>query len=152
MSLKQLWGNACWYLFHTLAYKLKEGEEHLIPNILQNIKNVCRNLPCPDCSEHAIKTLSHLRCDLIRRREDLIEVLRQFHNSVNKRIKEPQFSREEHDIKYESAVFDKIVANFLHVMSLNFPSNERAMIYTMQRKRMLNDVASFINQNRDSFN
>ena len=43
MSKKQ-WGNACWYLFHTLAEKIKpEYVEDII--ILKNlIINVCYNL------------------------------------------------------------------------------------------------------------
>ena len=34
MSTKKEWGNACWYLFHTLAVKLKKEEEKEIPELL----------------------------------------------------------------------------------------------------------------------
>ena len=38
--IKKQWGNACWYLFHTLAYKLKEEHTNEIHNILNHNCNM----------------------------------------------------------------------------------------------------------------
>ena len=35
------WGNATWYLFHTLAYKLKDDKSSEIPLLLAYITNIC---------------------------------------------------------------------------------------------------------------
>lgn len=152
MSMKQLWGNACWYLFHTLAYKLKEEHQKLIPEILSKIIYISKNLPCPECSEHAVYTLSKLRHNLVTSREDLIKVLLQFHNSVNKRTDKPDFTREEYDTKYDSADFDAIVIHFIKVMNLRFPTNEKGIANELQRRIMVKNITNFISAHRESFN
>ena len=57
MSKKQ-WGNATWYLFHTLAEKLKPEYDNPseIRALYAQIKNICQNLPCEDCKNHATRT------------------------------------------------------------------------------------------------
>jgi len=152
MSLKQVWGNSCWYLFHSLAFKLKNDDANLIRNILINIMYICRNLPCPECSQHAVETLSSLNIRLVRTREALITVLLQFHNSVNKRTHKPQFSREEYNEKYSTSNFDAIVVYFIRAMNLKYPTNERGMSNELQRKIMVKSITEFITNNRDSFN
>ena len=151
MSLVQLWGNSCWYLFHTLAYKLKEEHNGLIPKILEKIMYICKNLPCPDCSEHAVMTLSRLNRHLVITKEDLIKVLLQFHNNVNKRRNVVEFTREEYNDKYNSANFDAIAINFFKVMTSRFPTNERGMANELQRRIMVNNIANFIKDNRHAF-
>jgi len=152
MSLKQLWGNSCWYLFHTLAFKLKYDDANLIQDIINNIKYVCRNLPCPECSEHAVRTLSLLNVSLIKTREALITILLQFHNSVNKRTNKLEFTRKEYDEKYNLSNFDAIIIHFMKAMNLRYPTNERGMSNELQRRIMVKNVIEFIKKNRDSFN
>ena len=152
MSMKQLWGNACWYLFHTLAFKLKKEHDNLIPQILTKIIYISKNLPCPDCAEHASNTLSNLRFNLVTSREGLITVLLQFHNSVNRRTDKPDFTREEYDTKYNLANLDAIVIHFIKVMNMRFPTNEQGVANELQRRIMVKDVADFIGRHRDSFN
>ena len=59
MSKKQ-WGTATWYLFHTLAEKLKPEYDNPVEvkNLYSIIKKICLNLPCPDCTQHATKILA----------------------------------------------------------------------------------------------
>ena len=152
MSLKQVWGNACWYLFHTLAFKLKHNDANLIRDIIVKIMYICKNLPCPECSQHAVETLSKLNINLVRTREALITVLLQFHNSVNRRTKKPEFSRKEYDEKYNKSNFDAIVIHFIKAMNLRYPTNERGMANELQRRIMTNNITEFITKNRHSFN
>ena len=152
MSLIEKWGNACWFLFHTLAVKLKPERTDLVPKILSLVINVCKNLPCPDCSQHATATLNSLRYNQIKTRDQLMLVLWQFHNMVNKRRKVEFFSLDEYNKKYSNALFDPIVSNFIRVMKGKFPTNERGMLHSMQRSIMVDDVASFVSNNRQGFN
>ena len=152
MSLIEKWGNACWFLFHTLAVKLKPERTDLVPKILSLVINVCKNLPCPDCSQHATATLNSLRCNQIKTRDQLMLVLWQFHNMVNKRRKVEFFSIDEYNKKYSNALFDPIVSNFIRVMKGKFPTNERGMLNSMQRSIMVDDVDSFVSNNRQGFN
>ena len=53
MDIK-VWGNNIWYLFHTIAYKIKEDEfNNIKQDLFYIVKTICQNLPCPECSEHA---------------------------------------------------------------------------------------------------
>ena len=146
MSSKKQWGNACWYLFHTLAYKLKEEYTKEVPKILDHIIAICANLPCPDCSKHAIETLTRLNKNAIKSRESLINAMFQFHNIVNKRTGNQQFSREEHDKLYSRASFYAIYNNFWSVMLIN-ARGERAMMYNLARKNALLNLDKYIKQN-----
>ncbi len=151
MSSKKQWGNACWYLFHTLAYKLKEEHTNEIQNILNHIIAICSNLPCPDCSEHAIQTLNRLNRNAINSKESLVNAIFQFHNIVNRHTGKSQFSRKEHDELYARASFYPIYNNFWTVMLLN-AKGERAMIYNLARKNALLSFDKYIKQNVHIFN
>ena len=53
MSKKE-WGNATWYLFHTLAEKIDETYFHENKSkFFHIISIICKNLPCPECAEDA---------------------------------------------------------------------------------------------------
>ena len=54
-------GEAIWFLFHTLAEKIKE--EHFQSNkyeMINMVKSICTNLPCPKCSDHATAYMKRL--------------------------------------------------------------------------------------------
>ena len=94
MSKKQ-WGNACWYLFHTLAEKLKPEYEKDIPIIIRNILSICKNLPCPVCSSHAKRHIMNIKINNINTKTELKLFLFNFHNNVNKQLgkKDDKFFR-----------------------------------------------------------
>ena len=51
---KSVWGPAIWYLFHTLAFKMKNQHFNEMKNsLLDFFVLVSANLPCPECTEHA---------------------------------------------------------------------------------------------------
>ena len=114
-SKKSKWGEPTWYLFHTLAHKLKdEYVETLLPELFQMIVLLCSNLPCPTCTKHATEYMSKINAKNVKTREDLKNLLFQFHNDVNKRKMYPIFERSKLDEKYESANTIKIIYYFFH--------------------------------------
>ena len=150
MTSKKTWGNACWYLFHSLAFKLHDDNPRIVNDLLTHIKSICGVLPCPDCSMHATQTLNRLRFDKVKDRETLVQILFEFHNIVNKRVGNKLFTREEHDNLYKNASLPSMYNHFTRVMSENVRS-ERAMMYNLSRKNRLQTFDAFIKANAHCF-
>ena len=151
MAAIEDWGNATWYIFHTLAFKLKDEYSDIVPDLCSHIINICHNLPCPDCRQHATLNLSHNRRKQVRTKEDLICFLLEFHNIVNQRLRKPYFSREEHDKLYSRARTHLIVSNFSILMSKN-ANNSKAMLDTFSRKRAVSGFLKYLNSVHYKFN
>ena len=148
---KATWGNATWYLFHTLAYKLKDEHSDEAKNLLAKFREICRNLPCPSCAGHATTTLALANLNLVNNRDMLIRFLFEFHNKVNVRTKKKEFSMEEHDQLYSRARTGLVVQNFLGVMSGN-ANNSRLMMDAGSRQRCIKKFEQYIFAIRDKFN
>lgn len=149
---KQLWGNSTWYLFHTLAEKLKPECDEEVQTILFHFKQVCFNLPCDDCKKHATETLQNAKLDRVKTRDDLKQFFLMFHNLVNKRINKPIFSKEECDKLYASANTVNIVNHFSSVMKSNKIATEKTMMYTMSRHLCVDSITKYMKQNGYKFN
>lgn len=143
---KKLWGNACWYLFHTLAFRLNDKHKKEIPNILKHFSNLCSNLPCPTCASHATYLMKTLNKENVNNRDALINMLLEFHNKVNKNIGKPLFTRKQHDEMYKNANLKKILKNFHNVMKLNL-GQTRAMVYTLSRRRCIDSICKYVINN-----
>ena len=110
---KMKWGEPTWFLFHTLAYKVKdEYFQKLRVELMDIIYSICANLPCPMCSGHAVDYLKSNNYYMIRSKQDLINMLFKFHNEVNKKKGFSIFPYEELEAKYSSAVTKNIIFNF----------------------------------------
>jgi len=147
---KKTWGNAVWFLFHTLAYKLKPEYSSEVSVIVGYIVNICNNLPCPDCSEHAIKLLSQVNTKSINTRDSLIHFLFTFHNMVNKKINIPDFSKDSLNI-YSRANTKNIVSHFINTMNLNM-NNNKLMMDTFRRQNSLSNFVNYIRSNGYKYN
>jgi hypothetical protein len=149
---KQVWGNATWYLFHTLAYKLKPEFTAEVPIIFNHIKTICDNLPCPDCQAHATRFLSQVNVPLIiSSKENLINFLHAFHNNVNRRIGNKEISKVEHDNIYSKAITNNVIKYFLSIMDQNI-HNEKLMMLSFHRKRSVKIIREYFNNNIHKFN
>jgi hypothetical protein len=144
------WGPACWYVFHTLAYRLKEEKQDLVGQLLNQIKNICTNLPCPDCASHATAMMNNLKHNSVRDKKQLVDMLWLFHNSVNTRNNKNTFSKEEHDAMYSSADIKKVVMYFQQVMVKQL-GQDRAMVLTMARRNAVKAFIEFYKDNHDAF-
>jgi len=151
MTKKDVWGNACWHLFHAACIKLKPERIDLVHDLLRLITTICRNLPCPTCSDHASHIMSGIIINRIKTQSDLITCIYQFHNKVNARIEHPICAREHHDAIYKNAILGKIIQHFITTMNINWPG-DRNMLYSMSRNRMLQTVIDFFRKNKDAFN
>ena len=119
---EMLWGEPTWFLFHTLAEKIKPEYFNTLRNKLFGfIKSICNNLPCPDCAKHATQYMNRINFDAIVNKEQLKLLLFKFHNDVNGKKKYKLFEFTNLDSKYSSAITINIVKNFfVHFSKKNF--------------------------------
>ena len=90
MTSIQDWGKHTWIFIHTLAAKIAANHFSKVKNkIISLILNICKNLPCPACSQHADIVLKQAYITNISTKSHLIEFLRQFHNIVNIKLHKP---------------------------------------------------------------
>jgi hypothetical protein len=117
---KNVWGNTVWFLFHTLAHKIKESDfDELKNDIIYLVKTVSTNLPCPDCSQDAAYELNKVNFDNINSKEELRLLLFNFHNHVNRKLNKPIFELSELDNKYSKANIKAIYNNFFIIFASN---------------------------------
>lgn len=152
MATKQEWGNACWYLFHSLSFKLKDNQDSIITELMSLCHNIALNLPCPDCSEHVKQTFALVNKSGVRvtNRYEFQRFWWQFHNLVNMRLKKPTMTFEDAQDKYSKARLVNIVNNFVNIFGKTVPG-ERSMLYTMSRMSAKSKMFDFIKTNQASF-
>jgi len=144
---KKEWGNAMWYFIHTFSHKLKDEYKTEIPILYDFILQICHNLPCPDCKNHAVAYFKRVNKTYITSsKENLINFLWKFHNDVNIRLKKPIFSKEKLNELYSKASLYKIVINFLNVMN-GETHNLKMMVHSISRKKCINNFKNYISNN-----
>jgi hypothetical protein len=117
---KETWGNNIWYLFHSIAHKIREDKfEFHKKNIFFIIKTICNTLPCPDCSKDATLMLNKIDFNTIKNKNDLKMFLFNFHNAINIKLKKPQFSYDSLDNKYQNINFDALHNNLYIIYTSN---------------------------------
>jgi hypothetical protein len=111
---EMLWGEPTWFLFHTLAEKIKDEYFVQLKNELVSfIKQICNNLPCPDCAQHATRFMNGVNFDAILNKTQLKVFFYNFHNELNRRKEYDVFEFPDIE-KYKNAVTINIVKNFLY--------------------------------------
>ena len=141
---EMLWGEPTWFLFHTLAEKVKDEYSQEIKNELFSfIRRICNNLPCPDCAKHATQYMKTINFDVIRTKEQLKLMLFNFHNDVSKRKGNPVLEYVELDEKYNSAITINIARNFFHHFSRR-SYNLRIDVSGNQRRTLMRDFKSWL--------
>ena len=148
---KKDWGRAVWYLFHTLAHKLKPEYSRETGVLFEHINSICSNLPCPDCQQHARQTMLLANHNSITTsKETLIHFLWQFHNDVNKRTKTVFYPKEELS-KYKLTNTHNVVKNFIKIMSA-VANNEKTMLHGFHRSLYMKQFIDYMNQNINKYN
>ena len=143
------WMNITWLLIHTLAFKLKNNSSNHAEEVFKQIKLICANLPCPECRNHATSSLKNI--NNIKTKQQLVDICFLFHNHVNKRLGKPQFTKKEHDIKYEKYNLEKVVIRFIEIMNRN-SNNNRLMLDTFQRRIYIKKFENYFWANKDKYN
>ena len=148
---KRDWGNAVWLLFHTLAEKLKDEYKDELPILVSHITSICNNLPCPDCQQHASKTMNLVNKSAIASsKEALIDFLWKFHNDVNKRTKTKFYPVESLNI-YKTTSTYSVVKRFITIMNAT-SNNEKTMLYGFHRALYMKQFIEYINKNNNKYN
>ena len=117
---KETWGNNIWYLFHSLAHKIREEKfDTQKNNIIFIIRTICGTLPCPDCSKDATNMLNKIDFNSIRNKNDLKMFFFNFHNAINAKLSKPQFSYDSLDAKYNNVNIDALYNNLYVIYAVN---------------------------------
>jgi len=149
---KSIWGPPCWFLMHSLATRVKnEKFETIKEELWKLINEICNNLPCPDCRNHAMVAMKNAKKGLIlRSKQNLETFLFDFHNNVNKRKGYRVFTKEEYDKRYQTANLKNVVEVFVN--SFNFSTkNSNLMMETFHRQRFIKQFIVWINVNKVNF-
>ena len=146
------WGEPVWFFLHTIAHKIKDENFAAVrTELLKNIYTICTNLPCPDCSLHAKNYLNGINFNNIKTKNDLGNMLFEFHNSVSRRKGLVEFSREQLDSKYEQANLSAISAYFFKVF-LDKHSSPRMISDDIYRARLTYSIRDWLIANLSCFN
>ena len=136
---EMLWGEPTWFLFHTLAEKVKpECYTEVCPELMTFIRRICNNLPCPDCTQHATRHINGINFATITKKEHLRLMLFDFHNKVNGRKQYESFPFNDLYAKYSAANTVNIARNFFHHFSKRHYS-VRMGVDGYHRNQMLKD-------------
>lgn len=143
---KELWGPAIWYFFHGIAEKIDpEKFNDQKDNLFKILEIVCSNLPCPDCSEHALKEIRKININNITSQEIYKELLLEFHNRVNTRIRHPLFTREQLDEKYKTINLKAMMYNF-NIAYNTTVYNEKLLQNNLRKKLQDGELYQKINE------
>ena len=149
---KLIWGNFTWKFFQTSAEKVDPDKFLNIREYLINIVlDTCYYLPCPDCSEHAVKVLKKAYLQKIQNKDDFKQFLRQFHNIINIKLEKKCVSKEELDNMYRNENLN-ILLNQLVNSYLIIRTSERMMNYNFHKKNYLKKLVNNFNTLKDNFN
>ena len=150
MVAKEIWGNSCWYLFHTACHKLKPEGQHLVKPLLNIIIQISLNLPCPDCRAHASKTLAKTNFNTINTKEDIEDLIFRYHNYINKRLHKNQFTHKQYKELYNRAKLNNILRHWVNIMKIE-THNQQDMLNSISKKNNINMVINFFNVNKNYF-
>jgi len=143
MVSKKEWGNALWKFFHVLPGKINETNcsPQIIKSIFLYIKNICRVLPCPICSQHATDLLAKVNENHCTTKKALKDTLYVFHNHVNKKNNTKLYAYEnlkEYDKHNIIQVYNHMISNLIHV------NNFASMSDNLTRKNLLLNFKKFL--------
>lgn len=144
---KMKWGEPVWFLFHTLAHKIKEEEfSNIRLEIIGFIVSICQNLPCPSCTNHATEYMKNVNFNRIETTNDFKRFLFDFHNKVNKEKGYPIYEFDKLDEKYERANTVNIINHFFtHYNNKQF--NVNMITANMHRERIIVSFKKWLNDN-----
>ena len=142
MSKKE-WGNATWYLFHTLAEKI--DEKYYLKNnktFFEIINLICKHLPCPTCAEDSTDILKNVNLNAINTKENLKQFFFEFHNKVNKKLGKQIFEVEILS-KYKLARTQNIIINFLNKYFIH-QYNEKLMAFNYSKSQIEGTLKTYL--------
>ena len=147
---KQYWGRPTWIFLHTLAEKINEEYfDTLKTQIYDFIIQICHNLPCPICANHARQYMKNVNFNNITTKQGLKKMLFDFHNTVNQRKSYPQFKITDLDVTYSNANLIQSHNNFIRNYHMN--GAVRYMVETANRKKLVSKLSKWFKTNLHYF-
>jgi len=150
---KLLWGKTTWMFFHSLAEKINpdfyKANRYMV---LDMIKKICHNLPCPDCAHHATAFMNTVHVNSVPNKREFRAMLYVFHNRVNKRLGKPLYDHKFLFV-HKNRNMGIILQNFLIFFVKRYNGTIQAGITSteMTRKRIGRHVAGWFKSNWHQF-
>lgn len=148
---KMKWGEPTWFLFHTLAHKIKDTYFLQVKNdLLNTCFTICRNLPCPTCADHATRFMQNVNFNAIHTKQQVKDLFFEFHNSVNKQKGFELFNKNNLDEKYSKANTVAIIRNFIFYFR-DKSRSIRNIANDFFRERTINEINNWFSKNLQYF-
>jgi hypothetical protein len=144
------WGPSTWVFMHTLVAKIKEDRfQNIGQNLIFILIQICNNLPCPECAQHAKQFWSKVKTANIKTKTDLINLMFVFHNMVNKRKHLLPFKYD--NLKYYET---RNIIETYNIFSRNFNThgNMNLINESFHRNMMLSSLRTWMMSNIQHFN
>tara|TARA_B100001057_G_scaffold501215_1_gene622090 strand:- start:9349 stop:9810 length:462 start_codon:yes stop_codon:yes gene_type:complete len=145
------WAVSTWHLIHYLGENMKD--EFYInekKEIFKIVKNICYNLPCPTCSEHAKRYLKKVDEKLINTRIKFRHFFFNFHNLLNIQLGKPKFDINKLGM-YKKYNLGIVIKNFKLFYGKSYGDNLKLNLESSQltRNNIVNKTVNWINKNRE---
>jgi hypothetical protein len=149
MSPPEIWGPAVWTLFHTLAEKINQNAyTQVIPSMFTIIVQICKVLPCPECSRDASNFLARIKLSDYKTKEEFKNMLYLFHNYVNAKKRKPLYNYANMN-KYSNANLFLVINNF--IAKYNTKGNMKLLSESFQRSFVIKNFITWFNAYKLAF-
>jgi hypothetical protein len=149
MSPPEVWGPAVWTLFHTLAEKLNPNAyNQVIPSLFGMIVQICKVLPCPDCSNHASIFLAKIKLSDYKTKDEFKNMLYLFHNYVNAKKRKSLYNYANMNV-YKNMNLGLVIKNF--IAKYNTKGNMKLLTESFQRSFVIKNFISWFNSYKLAF-
>jgi len=149
MPTPLVWGPPIWRFFHILIECIKEEcFPHIGNQTFNIIKQICKTLPCPECSQHATQFLSKVNFKHITSKNDFKSLLYVFHNMVNKNKSKPLFNVV-HLNNYKNQNLIHAFNNFVNAYQTR--GNQKLIADSFARGITIKTIKNFILQHKHFF-
>ena len=147
--MSKYWATPTWYFFHSFAEHIDEDfyKENRF-KICDMLRNICLNLPCYDCTIHAVKYTKHsLSGKYISDKESLKQYFFTFHNSVNMKTRKGVFT--DYDM-YKKSKLEDITKLFVNRFG-GYKNSERGFSDSLNRRTKCTELTNFLKNNSKYF-
>lgn len=149
MSPPEIWGPAVWTLFHTLAEKLNPNAyNQVIPSLFSIIVQICKVLPCPDCSKDASNFLAKIKLSDYKTKDEFKNMMYLFHNYVNAKKRKPLYNYANMTV-YKNINLAWVIKNF--IAKYNTKGNMKLLTESFQRSFVIKNFISWFNAYKLAF-
>lgn len=142
---KKVWGNITWRLFHTMSLRMKDATPDQIYQAVMCIQIICKNLPCPLCSNEASTLLKKYNLNQIKTLEDFKQFVHNFHNKVNQRLKRPAVEYSELSALHTESL-NQILNQFFAAYN-KIQHNSNMMLYRFHRDIVIHKTRQYFLEN-----